>query len=276
MVELLGTRLNRYEIRERIGKGGMAAVYKAWDVNLERWVAVKVLHTHLSDQEDFKERFEREAKLIASLNHPNIVQVYDFDTVERNGERIYYMVMTYVEGQTLRQVMEQRRASGERFSLAEIGAIMRGVCAALSYAHKRGMVHRDVTPGNILFNAEEQPVLADFGIARMVEGARITRSGTTSGTPIYMSPEQSTGAESDHRADIYSLGVILFELLSGKAPYEGESTVAILMKHVNDPIPKVTDLVPGLPPAADIIVARALAKSPEARYQSVEAFLHDL
>jgi serine/threonine protein kinase len=276
MVELIGTRLNRYEIRERIGKGGMAAVYKAWDVNLDRWVAVKVLHTYLSDEEDFKERFEREAKLVANLNHPNIVQVYDFDTVERNGERICYMVMTYVEGQTLRKRMEEYRARGERFSLEEIGAIMRGVCAALAYAHKRGMVHRDVTPGNILFNAEGQPVLADFGIARMVQGTRITRSGTTSGTPIYMSPEQSTGGESDHRSDIYALGVILFELLSSRAPYEGDSAVAILMKHVNDPIPRVTDLVPELPATVDVVIARALAKSPDERYQSVEAFLSDL
>ncbi|MCE7946048.1 MAG: serine/threonine protein kinase [Chloroflexi bacterium CFX4] len=276
MVDLLGTRLNRYEIRERVGKGGMAAVYKAWDTNLERWVAVKVLHTYLSDDKDFKQRFEREAKLIASLNHPNIVQVYDFDTIARDGETVYYMVMTYVEGQTLRQLMESRRERGERLSLAEVGTVMRGVCSGLAYAHKRGMVHRDVTPGNILFNAEGQPVLADFGIARLVEGARITRSGTTSGTPIYMSPEQSTGSESDHRADIYSLGVILFELLSGKAPYDGDSTVAILMKHVNDPIPTVTDLVANLPADADAVIARALAKDADDRYQSVEAFLADV
>ncbi|MDW8298166.1 MAG: protein kinase [Anaerolineae bacterium] len=276
MSELIGTRLNRYEIRERIGRGGMAAVYKAWDANLDRWVAIKVLHTYLADDEDFKERFEREAKLVASLNHPNIVQVYDFETVERDGERIYYMVMTYVEGQTLRQLMEARRARGERFSLAEIATIMRGVCAALAYAHKRGMVHRDVTPGNILFDAEGKPVLADFGIARMIAGTRITRSGTTSGTPLYMSPEQGTGAETDSRSDIYSLGVILFELLSGTAPYKGDSTVAILMKHVNDPIPNVTDYAPELPSAANLVIARALAKSPEERYQSVEAFLHDL
>ncbi len=276
MTELLGTRLNRYEIRERIGKGGMASVYKAWDTNLERWVAVKVLHAHLADDADFKTRFEREAKLIAKLNHPNIVQVYDFDAVERDGELIYYMVMPYIEGETLRQRMEARRANGETFSLAEVAAIMRGVCAALSYAHKQGMVHRDVTPGNILFGSEGQPVLADFGIARMVEGARITRSGTTSGTPLYMSPEQSTGAESDSRADIYSLGVILFELLSSKAPFEGDSAVAILMQHVNAPIPRLTDHVPTLPPDVDAIIARALAKAPDERYPSVEAFLNDL
>jgi len=276
MVELLGTRLNRYELRERIGKGGMAAVYKAWDVNLDRWVAVKVLHSYLSDDEDFKGRFKREAQLVAQLNHPNIVQVYDFDVVERNGERIYYMVMTYVEGQTLRKRMEEYRARGERFSLEEVSTIMRGVCAALAYAHKRGMVHRDVTPGNILFNAEGQPVLADFGIARMMQGTRSTGSGMTSGTPIYMSPEQSTDGESDHRSDIYALGVILFELLSSRAPYEGDSAVAILMKHVNDPIPRVTDLVPELPATVDVVIARALAKAPDERYQSVEAFLYDL
>lgn len=256
MVDVLGARLNRYEIRTRIGKGGMAAVYKAWDTNLDRTVAVKVLHTHLSDDADFKSRFEREAKLVAGLNHPNIVQVYDFDSVQMSDETIYYMVMAYVPGATLRQVMEQRRAENRSFTLTEIGEILRQIVSALSYAHSRGMVHRDVTPGNILFNEDKQVVLADFGIARMIEGTRVTRTGTTSGTPIYMSPEQSMGEGGDHRSDIYSLGIILFELLTGRAPYEGDSAFAILMKHVNEPVPEPTAFVSLLPAACDEIVAK--------------------
>src|SRR5215470_1907372 len=140
MAEILGTQLGRYDIRERLGKGGMAAVYKAWDTNLDRWVAVKVLHDHLADEADFKSRFEREAKVVASLNHPNIVQVYDFDVIERNGTPVYYMVMAYIPGRSLKSIMDEKHSAGERLPLAEIDKIMREVCAALSYAHGQGMI----------------------------------------------------------------------------------------------------------------------------------------
>ena len=152
MVDVLGTQLGRYDIRERLGQGGMAAVYKAWDANLDRWVAVKVLHDHLAGEPALKERFKREAKVVAKLNHPNIVQVYDFGLVERNSLPIYYMVMPYMPGPSLRDITDQKRIRGERFTLAEIDNIIRGVCGALAYAHAQGMIHRDVKPGNILFD----------------------------------------------------------------------------------------------------------------------------
>jgi serine/threonine protein kinase len=167
MVDVLGTQLGRYEIRERLGRGGMAAVYKAWDTSLDRWVAVKVLHDYLTDEADFKTRFE----------HANIVHVYDFDAVERSGTPLCYMVMAYIAGPSLKSVMADRQAAGQQMSLAEIANVMRGICSALSYAHRRGMVHRDVKPGNILFNEQGQAVLADFGIARIVTAERLTQSG---------------------------------------------------------------------------------------------------
>ena len=275
MTDVIGTRLDRYEIRERLGRGGMATVYKGWDTNLERWVAVKVLHEHLLDDGDFRQRFEREAKLVANLSHPNIVQMYDFNILKQGANTVCYMVMQYVPGVTLRHEMEERREAKKNFSLQEIYRILHGVGAALSYAHKRGMVHRDVTPGNILFNEQGQAVLADFGIARMVEGTRITRTGTTSGTPVYMSPEQGVGEGGDHRSDIYSLGVILFEMLTGRAPYEGDSAFAVLLKHVNEPVPSPLEVNMTLPFTTEAIIFKALAKDPDARYQTVDAFIAD-
>jgi hypothetical protein len=275
MVDVLGTKLGRYDIRERLGKGGMAAVYKGWDTNLDRWVAVKVLHDYLAEETGFKERFEREAKVVASLNHPNIVQVYDFNIEDRNGQPVYYMVMTYITGQSLKGVMDETINQGERLTIGEIENVMRGVCSALGYAHARGMVHRDVTPGNILFNDNGQAVLADFGIARLISGGRLTATGATTGTPMYMPPEQGMGVNSDHRSDIYSLGVILYEMLSGQAPYNADSAVGIIMKHINEPVPSLLDHNADLSPELEAVVLRALAKSPDERYESAQAFLED-
>ncbi len=275
MVDVLGTRLGRYEIRERLGKGGMAAVYKGWDTNLDRWVAVKVLHDYLAEESGFKQRFEREAKVVASLNHPNIVQVYDFNVEDRAGQPVYYMVMTYITGTSLKALMDEKHQRGERLSMAEIENVMRGVCNALAYAHERGMVHRDVTPGNILFNDHGQAVLADFGIARLVTAGRLTETGATTGTPMYMPPEQGVGQGGDHRSDIYSLGVILYEMLTGQAPYSADSAVGIIMKHINEPVPSVLAQNADLPVALEAVVMQALSKDPDGRYQSAQALLDD-
>jgi serine/threonine protein kinase len=275
MVEVLGTRLGRYEIRERIGRGGMATVYKARDTNLDRWVAVKVLHDHLADDADFKDRFEREAKLVATLNHPNIVQVFDFDRLEQGPNVIYYMVMPFINGPSLRTVMEQRRAMGGTLSLEEVDQIMEAVCKGLSYAHKQGMIHRDVTPSNILFNEDGNIVLADFGLARMIDGARVTQTGMTTGTPLYMSPEQGMGEALDARTDIYAVGVILYEMLAGKVPFDGDSAYAIIMKHVNDTIPLSEINQARYSPAMAGVLQRALAKNREDRHGSADALLQD-
>jgi serine/threonine protein kinase len=267
-MDLLGTRLGRYELRERLGKGGMAVVYKGWDTNLERTVAVKVLHEYLVEDEDFRTRFEREAKIIASLDHPNIVQVYDFDVADRNGQPVYYMIMKYIPGKSLRALMEVDAKSGQRLTVPEVTNVMNGVTSALHYAHQRGMVHRDVTPGNILFDEDGRAVLADFGIARIVTSQRVTQSGTISGTPLYMSPEQGIGEAGDQRSDIYSLGVILYEMLAARPPFDAESTVALMLKHINEPVPSVLMQNSLLPPALDTVVMRALAKDASDRYET--------
>ncbi len=275
MADVLGTRLGRYEIRERIGRGGMATVYRAWDMNLERLVAVKVLHEHLAEDPDFKNRFEREAKLVAALNHPNIVQVFDFDHEERNGEPLYYMVMPLITGPTLRAKMEQAKASGKSLSLDEIEKVVEAVCGALGYAHQQGMVHRDVTPANILYNNGGGIVLADFGLAKLASSVAMTQTGMTTGTPIYMSPEQATGDALDARSDIYSFGVVLYEMLTGAAPFNGETAYSIILKHVNEDVPLDKLAASGTPKAVEAVVLRALAKAPEDRYQNAGALALD-
>src|SRR5258708_707047 len=275
MVDVLGTKLGRYEVRERLGKGGMAAVYKGWDFNLDRWVAIKVLHDHLVEEAGFKERFEREAKVVASLSHPNIVQVYDFDSTQINGVPVYYIVMTFVPGKSLKNLMDETTARGERLSLNQIANILRGVSSALSYAHGQGIVHRDVTPGNILFDSQGQAVLSDFGIARLVSAERLTQSGMTTGTPVYMPPEQGIGKGADRRSDIYSFGVILFEMLTGQAPYSGDSAVAVIMQHLNEPVPSLREKNSDLTPSMENVVFRAMAKDPEDRYQDAKELYQD-
>jgi serine/threonine protein kinase len=267
MVDVLGKKLGRYEIRERLGRGGMASVYKGYDTNLDRWVAVKVLHEHLVEETGFKERFEREAKVVARLNHPNIVQVYDFDSADFDGQPVYYMVQAYIPGKSLKRVMDETQARGERLPMDQVNEVMRGVCSALSYAHAQGVVHRDVTPGNILFNERGHAVLSDFGLVLIVSATRLTQTGMTTGTPVYMPPEQGVGKAGDKRSDIYSMGVILYEMLTGQAPYSGDSAIAVIMAHINEPVPRLRDKNADLSPQMEVVVLRAMAKDPEDRYQ---------
>jgi len=271
-------QLGRYQIRERIGRGGMATVYKGWDTNLDRMVAVKVLHEHLTDDTDFRDRFQREAKLSAALSHPNIVQIYDFDVLTRPDRSIYYMVMTLIDGPTLRTVLESHRIEGKPLTLAEIQAVMEGVCHALTYAQSQGVTHRDVTPANIMYDRQGRVLLTDFGLARMATMSRYTQTGTTFGTPAYMSPEQGTGLEVEARSDIYSLGVVLYEMLSGNIPYESDSAYALVLKHVTDPIPALVPQLPLSTPVRDAlneVLLRALAKHPADRYATAADFLAD-
>ena len=215
----------------------MARVYKAWDTNLERLVAIKILHEHLADDPTFKERFEREAKFIASFNHPNIVQVYDFNVIQREGFPLCYMVMSYIPGQTLREVLEDAELRGERLPRERVRALVDDLTSALGYAHQRGMVHRDVKPGNIILNEHGKAVLTDFGIARMVQSNRLTADGVSTGTPIYMSPEQASGQAGDMRSDLYSLGIIVYEMLTGRPPFVDDTSLSVMLKHLNTPPP---------------------------------------
>lgn len=275
--DLVGKTLGKYELLERIGRGGMAEVYKAYHAALDRHVAIKVLHPFLSEDPAFKERFESEARNVARLRHPNIVQVYDFehDTVRD----LYYMVMEYIDGPTLSARLMALEFQGLRFPIAEAIDITRHLADALAYAHARGMVHRDIKPGNIMFDSDGRVVLTDFGIARIVSGPSMTASGSMVGTPAYMSPEQGLGQPGDHRSDIYSLGVVLYQLVTGTVPFSADTPIAIVLQHVNDPLLPPSSLNPEVPEALERIIYKALAKSPDERYQNVEemkAHLDDL
>ena len=268
----INKRIGRYEIRERIGVGGMARVYKAWDSNLDRTVAVKILHEHLAEDSTFKERFEREAKFIASLNHPNIVQVYDFSVMDFGGQMISYMVMPYIAGKNLREMLEETCARGERLGHDRIRDILLEVAAALNYAHNRGMVHRDVKPANILFDEHNHAVLSDFGIARLAEAAHLTQEGATVGTPTYISPEQASGLPVDARSDLYALGVILYEMLAGEPPFSADTNLSLILKHINEPVPSISERLSVNNPDLDVLIYKAMAKNEDDRYQTAQAF----
>src|SRR6478672_2334264 len=262
MSDLTGKTLGRYRIVERIGRGGMADVYKAYQPSLDRYVAIKVLHPFLLEEDGSRERFQREARSVAALRHPNIVQVFDFDT---EGDD-YFMVMEYVDGPNLKAVMHEQAAAGTRLSLDRIDEIITAIGGALAYAHRQGMIHRDVKPHNILFTSAGQPLLTDFGIAKIVSGGSQSLSGALSGTPAYMSPEQGRGAPLDARTDIYSLGVVLYEMVTGRVPFDADTPFAVVIKHINDPLPLPHTVVPDVPPALARVILKAMAKAPEDRY----------
>gem|GEM_PF-407783 len=265
--ELIGRTLGRYEITALIGRGGMATVYRATHPGLRQTVAVKVLHAHLADDPDLLVRFEREAQAVAALRHPNIVRVIDFDHIDEQ----YFMVMEYVEGRTLAARLGEIAGEGRRMPAAEVLRTFEPLCAAVDYAHGEGMVHRDVKPANVLLTARGEPVLTDYGIARIVGVAQHTATGTVMGSAHYMSPEQAQGLAADGRSDLYALGVMLFEALAGRVPYEADSLPAVLFKHLTAPVPAVCLLNPALLPPIDDLMRTALAKDPDGRFQTGQA-----
>lgn len=267
-------KLGKYEVIERLGRGGMAEVYRAYHVSLDRYVAIKVLHAFLADDPEFKTRFEKEARNIARLKHPNIVQVYDFETDE--ALESYYMVMELVEGPTLKGQLFRLNEQGELMPLNEALRIVREAAGALAYAHSQGMIHRDVKPANLMLDRDNRVVLADFGIAKIVTGIQFTASGGMVGTPAYMAPEQGLGDAGDERSDLYSLGVILFQLVTGRLPYDAETPLAVILKHLNEPIPSARRLNPDLPQSIDVVITRLLAKDADDRYQSANELIADL
>ncbi len=258
------TLKGRYKIDSLLGQGGMSAVYRASDPNLKRVVALKLIHAHLSGDPQFVSRFETEAAAVAQLRHPNIVQVYDFD----HDEDTYYMVLEFIAGESLNDRLKRITQSGRQLSVPESLHILSQVCDALDYAHKRGLVHRDIKPANIMLDVQGQAILMDFGIVKILGGETHTATGATLGTALYMSPEQVKGVVADHRADIYSLGVTLFEMLSGKPPFQADSVMTVMMMHMTDPVPNLRELRSDVPAEVVAIIEKAMAKEPQGRYQS--------
>ncbi len=266
------TLSGRYKIESLIGQGGMAAVYKAYDPNLRRTVAIKVIHPHLSNNAEFVRRFEEEATAIAHLRHPNIVQVFDFNY---DGE-LFYMVMEFILGETLQNRLKRLAGSGRRLPIKDVTRFTIDICEAAEYAHERGMIHRDIKPANVMLDVNGKAILMDFGIARIVGGHQHTATGALLGTALYMSPEQIRGLHVDARADVYSIGVTLFEMLCNRPPYEADSAMTLMMMHLNDPLPDLSELQPETPGGLVQVVSRAMAKEREQRYQSALQMASDL
>ncbi len=266
MVQLVGQTIGRYHVVEQLGEGGMAQVYKAYDNRLERYVAVKVILPSQSQDETFLKRFEREAKSLAQFSHPNIVRVLDYG--DQNG--MPYLIMEFVSGGTLKQKL------GSPMPFPEAARILAPIARALDAAHHRGIYHRDVKPANILLNESGQPLLSDFGIAKVLEtggdGSTLTGAGVGIGTPEYMSPEQGMGSAIDQRTDVYSLGVVFYELVTGRKPYRADTPMAVVYKQITEPLPRPREFMPTLPDDVERIIFKAMAKKPEDRYQDMRAF----
>ena len=273
----VGKTLGKVKIEALIARGGMAEVYLGTHITLGRKVAVKILRNPSEEHSDAFERFQREARVIASLRHPNIVQVFDFDMVDNDP----YLVMEYVEGPSLSTYLHHLHKSKQTLPLPQVVRLLGSVASALQHAHNNKIIHRDIKPGNILLASHSiqiepdkplpddfEPVLTDFGLIRFLDTARQTTTGVTAGTPAYMSPEQAQGEATDGLTDIYSLGIVLYEMLAGKLPFDGETTVSILLKHVNEPPMPIAELSPFMQNVLD----KALAKRREDRFQSPTEF----
>ncbi len=262
MQDLSGQTLGQYRIIEPLGRGGMASVFRAYQPALDRYVAIKVLPPYYAHEPGFTERFEREAKSVAQLNHHHILPIYDYG---QEGD-YSYIVMQYVEGGTLHALL-----TGQPMPPHETVRYIGEIASALDYAHGRGILHRDVKPANILLDRgrDRWSLLSDFGLARMIEGtSALTGSGVGIGTPRYMSPEQGQGMEVDHHTDIYSLGVMLYQMATGRVPFDAETPFAIVLKHISDPLPMPSTVNPDVPEGVERVIIKAMAKEPENRFDS--------
>ncbi|MCS7003477.1 MAG: protein kinase, partial [Dehalococcoidia bacterium] len=259
-MSLIGAQIGPYHVTAQIGQGGMATVYRATHTTLGRDVAIKVLLPSLTDEPEFVRRFEREARVVAGLDHPNILPIYDFG----RHDDLFYLVTPYLDGGALGD-------RGAPMPVAEAVGYVRQIAAGLAYAHERGVIHRDIKPSNVLLTADGRAVLADFGIARLVgDSTRYTQTGHLLGTPTYLSPEQARGGVATPQSDIYALAVVLYQLLEGRAPFESDNPVSVLYQHAHEPPPPLTR--PDLPASLVHAVNRALAKSPDDRFPTATAF----
>ena len=262
-------KIEKYEIIEEIGRGGMGIVYKALHPFLNRYVAIKVLPEHFINEKEFVERFTNEAKTIINLKHSNIVRLYDAGIFNNN----YYIVMDYIEGKTLKDFLKINK----KFDINEAIDIIIQIAKALSYTHSKGVIHRDIKPSNIIIEDEtKQPYLCDFGIAKAAYGTKLTLTGISIGTPEYMSTEQCKGVEVDHRTDIYSLGIIFYEMLTGRVPFEGDTPLGVAYKHVNEIPTKPRIFNPQISPYLEKIIMKMIAKDLNERYSSMDEVIEDL
>ena len=272
MTDWLGKVIGRVRIEKLLARGGMAEVYLGTHLTLERPVAIKLLQSHIEEEPELLERFHREAKVVGGLRHSNIVQIFDFDAIDGHP----YIVMEYLRGPTLATYLRSLHEKKGRIPLPQVARLLSELASALDYAHGQGVIHRDIKPGNIMLlkRAGEFPldqplaedveiILTDFGLVRIAHATTHTAAGTVSGTPAYMSPEQARGDKTDHRTDIYSLGIVLYEMLAGRVPFEADSQLTVIYMHINNPPPPI----PGVSEQVQAIIDRALAKDPNDRYQ---------
>ena len=272
-------RLGKYELLERLGRGGMGEVWKARDTGLRRYVAIKLLHADLQANPDFVTHFMREAQLVASLHHPNIVQIHDFQLTDAQGSSIKaFMVMDYIEGGTLADYIAKTVRKGLFPPAADIVYLFTAIGLALDYAHQKGMIHRDIKPENILLDSSRgtgtatgEPILTDFGIARLQGASDSTLTRAWLGTPRYISPEQAESHSIDRRSDLYSLGIVLYEILTGITPFRGDNPFAIMMQHVHENPPPPALINSNVTPALSAVVLQSIAKDPAARFPSATA-----
>jgi serine/threonine protein kinase len=271
MPDWIGATIGKVRIEKHLSRGGMAEVYLGTHLTLDRPVAVKVLHSHIEEEPEMKMRFQREAKVVAALRHPNIVQIFDFDTLDGHP----YIVMEYLRGPSLAWYLKTLHERSEQMQPQHIARLISKIAEALDYAHGEGVIHRDIKPGNIMlharaggsrsmFTGQIEPIITDFGLVRIVHATTQTASGLVSGTPAYISPEQAQGLKVDHRTDIYSLGVVLYEILAGRVPFDGETNWTVIYKHIHETPPPI----PYVQPIIQQVLERALAKDPDDRYQT--------
>src|SRR5258708_2323791 len=264
-----GQKVGKYDIKELIGRGGMGEVYRALNPDLNRDVAIKVLHPQVNESEESVRRFRQEAQAIAALNHPNIVRVLDFHA---DGDLVF-MVMELIEGPTLQQVMKSYpKGIPQPLALQ----LFMHLAEAISFAHEHGVIHRDIKPANVLIADSTRPVLTDFGVAQVLGLTRITEAGASFGTPVYMAPEVAMGNPGRVESDIYSLGVLLFEIITGEVPFKGASVSQLLQEHLHAAPPLPSSIIPDLEPMVESVILRALEKEPAYRYHSVRDMINDL
>jgi eukaryotic-like serine/threonine-protein kinase len=267
-----GTRISHYDIAEKLGQGGMGVVYKAWDHKLRRMVALKFLPAPAAGDGAQAARFHQEALAVSALNHPNIATIYDIE--EADGHP--FLALEYLPGGTLQSALEQLRSAGQQISLQQGLAYAIQIAEALAHAHRNGVIHRDVKTANVMFAQSGAVKLTDFGLAKTAESSGVTRTGTVMGTPATMSPEQARGLKTDERSDIFSAGAVLFELFTGRLPFQGDNPAAVLYQVVHEEAPALSRFRPGIPPALEQIVSKALKKDPAERYQTAAGLASDL